>query len=490
MGHTLRSIKIINKLYNGVHLKFSIRHKLFITILLSSSIVAFSFYFVLQWNFDRGFVNYVNNQTLSDMETLANRLKDFYSEASGWESLKNDHQLWGDLHREMIDVKGVGRPVPNDPHRRPPPPPHMDAELLSARSILMDRDKLQIIGGPPHGEDAPILRPIILDSEIIGYLGLFPSKELMDARDLLFVEQQTKSFGIIAIIMLGISILLTFPITIHLLRPIKILTHGTRDLIGGKYATRIPIVTKDELGRLSKDFNILAMTLEKNETARRQWIADISHELRTPLAVLRGEVEALQDGIREVKSDTLDPLHGEILHLQRLVNDLYELTMSDIGALTYKKVPMDPLGILEGSVELFEKKFSEKGVTLNYEPPTGNQATILGDPDRLHQLYTNIMENSLRYTDEPGNVTISTEISDENITLIFADSSPGVAEDQLPHLFDRLYRTDSSRKRTGSGAGLGLAICTNIIEAHQGTITASRSDLGGLRIDITLPLNS
>ena len=129
-------------------------------------------------------------------------------------------------------------------------------------------------------------------------------------------------------------------------------------------------------------------------------------------------------------------------------------------------------------------------VELNYEPPTGNQAPILGDPDRLHQLYTNILENSLRYTDAPGNLTISTEVYDERIALIFADSSPGVTEDQLPHLFDRLYRTDPSRKRTGSGAGLGLAICTNIIEAHQGTISASRSDLGGLRIDITLPLNS
>ena len=491
MGRTSRSMKIINNLHNGVHLKFSIRHKLFLTILLSSSIVAFSFYFVLQWNFDRGFVNYVNNQTLSDMETLANRLKDFYSEASGWNSLKNAPHLWVDLHREMIDGKGGGRPVPNEPHLRPPPPPpHMDADLLSARSILMDRDKMQVIGGPPQAEDAPILRPIIIDSRTVGYLGLFPSKELMDARDLLFVEQQTKSFGIIAIIMLGISILLTFPITIHLLRPIKNLINGTRDLIGGRYATRIPIVTKDELGRLSKDFNILAMTLEKNETARRQWIADISHELRTPLAVLRGEVEALQDGVREVKSDTLDPVHGEILHLQRLVNDLYELTMSDIGALTYKKVPMDPLGILEESVELFEKKFSEKGVGLTYEPPSGIQAAILGDPDRLQQLYTNLLENSLRYTDVPGNLIISTEVSDDSIALIFSDSAPGVSKDQLPHLFDRLYRTDPSRKRTGSGAGLGLAICTNIIEAHQGTITASRSDLGGLRIDITLPLNS
>ena len=470
-------------------MKFSIRHKLFLTILLSSSIVAFSFYLILQWNFDRGFLNYVNNQTLADMETLTDGLKEFYSEQSGWDSVKYDRQLWIDLHREMIHGKGGGRPVPGDPHFRPPPP-HMDIEFLSARSVLLDSDKSHVIGGPPHAEDAPILRPILSDDKIIGYLGLYPARELMDSRDLLFVEQQNKSFGFIVLIMFGVSILLTFPVTIHLMRPIKNLTQGTRELIGGKYATRIPILTKDELGRLSKDFNSLAMTLEKNEVARQHWIADISHELRTPLAILRGEVEALQDGIREISMDTLTPVHEEILHLHRLVNDLYELSMSDIGALTYKKVPLDPLGILEGSLELFEKRFAEKGVALELQGPTDDPIQMLGDPDRLHQLFTNIIENSLRYTDAPGKLAISARTSPNDFTMTYADSSPGVSEEQLPRLFERLYRTDPSRKRSGSGAGLGLAICTNIVEAHEGTIVASTSDLGGLKIDIMLPLNS
>ena len=472
-------------------MNFGIRHKLFLTILLSSSIVAFCFYLILQWNFDRGFLNYVNNQTLSDMEVLADRLKDFYSEKSGWDSVGYDRQLWIDLHREMIDGKSGRSSVPGDRRPGPPPgPPHMNAELLSTRSVLLDRDKSIVIGGPPHEEIAPILRPIVSDTTTIGYLGLYPAKELMDSRDLLFVEQQTESFGFIALIMLGVSMVLTFPVTIHLMRPIKHLTRGTRELIGGEYATRIPIVTKDELGRLSKDFNILAMTLEKNEVARQHWIADISHELRTPLAILRCEVEALQDGIRKPTPDTLSSVHEEIMHLQRLVNDLYELSMSDIGALTYKKITVDPVGILEGSAELFEKRFIDKGLDLTYHPSTDESSQLLGDPDRLHQLYTNIIENSLRYTDAPGKLVLSTKTSTDCLTLTFEDSAPGVTEDQLPMLFDRLYRTDPSRKRSGSGAGLGLAICTNIIEAHQGTIVASASDYGGLRIDITFPLNS
>lgn len=507
-----------NYFKNGDHLKLRIRHKLFLTILLSSSIVACGFYVFLQWNFDRGFLNYVNNQVLADMEFLESRLKDLYSEDSGWENLKYDREIWVELHREMMDSQGGARSVagevssrppsqtsrpPSQPSRppsqlsrpasqlsRPPSQLPMDADFLSTRSVLLDSDKQHIIGGPPHDEDAPILRPILSGDKTIGYLGLFSGKEFMDSGDLLFVEQQTEAFGFIALAMLGVSILLTFPVTIHLLRPIKHLTRGTGELIGGQYDTRIPVITGDELGRLSEDFNILAMTLEKNEMARQRWIADISHELRTPLAVLRCEVEALQDGIRKAGPDTVDPLHGEILHLQRLVNDLYELSMSDIGALTYKKVAVNPLGILEGAIELSAKRFSDKGLDLRFEPPAGGLAQLLGDPDRLQQLFTNILENSLRYTDAPGSMVITAETSESVIAITFADSYPGVAEVQLPLLFERLYRTDPSRKRNGSGAGLGLAICTNIIEAHQGTITASNSDLGGLRIDITLPLNS
>ncbi|MBU3943094.1 MAG: HAMP domain-containing protein [Proteobacteria bacterium] len=332
------------------------------------------------------------------------------------------------------------------------------------------------------------MRSITHEGETIGYLGLIPFTELSHSGDLLFVEQQTESFVLITILMVGLSLLLTFPVTSHLLRPINSLTDGTRKLIAGHFKTRIPVTTGDELGRLSDDFNILAMTLEKNEKNRQLWVADISHELRTPLAVLRGEVEALQDGIRQPGPETIAALHGEIIHLERIVNDLYELTMSDIGALNYKRVEVNPAGILIGTIELFEQRVSQKGLELITDLNIDDSCSLLADPDRLQQLFSNLLENSLRYTDAPGKIKVNLEVGKELVSINFQDSSPGVTPAQLPRLFDRLYRVEGSRNRDTGGAGLGLAICKNIVDAHQGTINADSSPLGGVWIKIQLPL--
>lgn len=176
--------------------------------------------------------------------------------------------------------------------------------------------------------------------------------------------------------------------------------------------------------------------------------------------------------------------------MERLVNDLYELSMSDIGALTYKKIEVDPVGILEETVELFENRFHDKGLTLRMELPTDFSRFHLGDPDRLQQLFTNLLENSLRYTDTPGGLEVSAEHDKDHILIRFQDSSPGVLPEQFEKIFDRLFRVDLSRKRGKNGAGLGLTICKNIVEAHQGSIVAHHSPLGGIEFSIKFPLRS
>jgi len=161
---------------------------------------------------------------------------------------------------------------------------------------------------------------------------------------------------------LFLALLISFPLTTHLLRPIQAMTEGTRKLIAGKFKTRIPVTTADELGVLSKDFNSLATTLEKNEKNRKQWVADVSHELRTPLAILRGEIEALQNCVRQGTPHTYNGLYGEVMHLERIVSDLYELSMSDVGALNYKRIIVDLLGVLQSTVEMFEQRMGEKNI--------------------------------------------------------------------------------------------------------------------------------
>ena len=250
------------------------------------------------------------------------------------------------------------------------------------------------------------------------------------------------------------------------------------------FKTRIPVAVGDEMGLLSDDFNILAMTLEKTEKNRQLWVADISHELRTPLAVLRGELEALQDGIRQPEPETITALHGEVMHLARMVNDLYELSMSDIGALNYKMVEVNPAGILAGTLELFEQRLNQKGFELITDLSVGQPCSLLADPDRLQQLFTNVLENSLRYTDLPGKIKVQVEIDKEQVSIDFQDSSPGVSPEQLPKIFDRLYRVEGSRNRGTGGAGLGLAICKNIVNAHQGSIEADSSPLGAVEFQL------
>ncbi len=508
-------------------MEIKIKHKLFFTLLFTSFVVASGMFLFMQWSFDRGFLNYVNTQELEQLDELAERLTVSYGEHDNWRFLMDNNTLWGQLQRNSAlpsqsewrnrppppphwNEAGTGEPPfrpetdPNEtlfrhqsnrdlfqPERFPPPPPPPEPgnqRGVAPRIVLFDAEKKKIIGGPYDMKDNLSLHPFTYQGEVIGYLGLIPAKELSDAGDLLFVEQQTESIALVALIMMVLSLLLSFPITNHLLRPIKALTEGTRKLISGQFKNRIPITSKDELGQLSYDFNSLAMTLEENERSRQQWVADISHELRTPLAVLRGEIEALQDGVRQSGPKALESLHGETMRLERLVNDLYELSMSDIGALNYKKVKVDPVGVLEETLELFGQRFTQKGLTLTTQLQKNLSFSLLADPDRLQQLFTNLLENCMRYTDSPGQIDIQLEHNRSAMIFHFQDSAPGVPSPSLKKLFDRLYRVAGSRSHAQKGGGLGMAICKNIVEAHQGRIAASHSKLGGLWVRIELPI--
>jgi two-component system sensor histidine kinase BaeS len=273
-------------------------------------------------------------------------------------------------------------------------------------------------------------------------------------------------------------------------RPIRLLAAATRDLASGKYSTRVKDTSGGELGQLSRDFNGLAEILEKNQRARSQWVADISHELRTPLTILRGKIEALQDGVYQPTEETFKALHREAVHLGLLVDDLYQLSLSDLGAMSYQRAEVQPCWALEQAVILLEPEFGEKQLTLETSVDLGEDASLFADNERLKQLFTNLLTNSLRYTDAGGRVQIRVSQQDEErICFDIEDSAPGVSGEHLSKLFDRLYRVDSSRSRDLGGAGLGLSICYNIVKGHNGTIEASNSSLGGLRIRVCLPLS-
>jgi two-component system sensor histidine kinase BaeS len=207
--------------------------------------------------------------------------------------------------------------------------------------------------------------------------------------------------------------------------------------------------------------------------------------LRTPLTILQGEIEALLDGIRPLTLEHIHSLHQEVGHLLRLVADLYDLAQADLGTLNYQKHTLNLCELVRDSVASFQPAFHKANLQLDFHT-SAEKIYCLGDTDRLRQLCNNLLQNSLRYTDSGGAVRVTLDQYVATIVLNISDSTPGVPDEALPRLFDYLYRVDSARTRSKGGSGLGLAICQRIAEAHQGILSASHSESGGLSVNLQL----
>ena len=267
----------------------------------------------------------------------------------------------------------------------------------------------------------------------------------------------------------------------------RALAAGARAIAAGDFDTRITAARDDELGDLANEINQLAATLRKNQLSRKQWVADIAHELRTPLAVLRGELDAIEDGVRTFDAAKRESLQSEVARLTKLVGDLHDLSIYDEGGLSYQNERIDISGLLNTILNHAEQRLRDAGIALTRQLPDA-PVVVLADATRLEQLFANLIENTIRYTDAPGSLFITCDVGTDSIDIDFADSAPGVPENALDRLFDRLFRVETSRSRHSGGAGLGLSICKAIVDAHGGSIQALGSDAGGLLIRITLPL--
>jgi two-component system sensor histidine kinase BaeS len=250
------------------------------------------------------------------------------------------------------------------------------------------------------------------------------------------------------------------------------------------------------------DINQMAASLKKFESGRRTWIAQISHELRTPLAVLRGELEAIEDGARQATPQVVANLQEEVLQLIRLVNDLHTLSVADMGQLRCEFVDGDAASIVAHAVQRFGPRIEKAGLTLELLAHA-QPVRVRWDAGRIEQLLANLLENSVRYTHPPGRVRVRWQPLrqpwGDAIELWVEDTPPGVRQDELAQLFEPLYRADTARQRhrpkgdamdsPHHASGLGLAIARAIAQAHHGEARAAISPLGGLAICITLPLD-
>ncbi|WP_413694070.1 ATP-binding protein [Psychromonas sp. KJ10-2] len=331
---------------------------------------------------------------------------------------------------------------------------------------------------------------IMTDKVNVGWLMIPKHKQITDGYELDFIKQQRSYLWLIALITMVLVILITLPLARHLAEPIKKIILGMHKLTQGDYQQHVDVKRKDELGELSRDFNELALTLYENDSARKRWLANISHELRTPVAILRGELEAILDGVRALEKQNIESANDEVKHLQHLIDDLHLLTSADIGGMHYRKQSLDVGLWLESEVPKYTSYLAAANIKLELEKQSGEFIAFV-DPTRLCQLFENIMNNCIKYS--IANLVklswaVITHDQQKYLQITVEDNGVGVAEHHLPHLFESLYRVENSRNRQTGGSGLGLSICSHIVSAHQGNIKAAKAKLGGLAVIIELPL--
>ena len=378
---------------------------------------------------------------------------------------------------------------------RPPPPRPAVAGNIADRIVVRDLQGDWLAGRrqPPHL--ARTVRAVQVNGADVAFVELVAEREPegIDAR---FLQRQTTGMLITAFSTIAMALLAGWWVARRWSHPLRQLQLATHRIARGEQGVRIAVPGTPgasrsgamEIDELVTDVNAMVVALAKLEDSRRHWIAQISHELRTPLAVLRGEMDSIEDGARQPTPSVMASLREEVAQLTRLVDDLHTLAVADLGQLPCHFTAGDANTALARMVRRFETRAGQLGLALAMQP-AAHAISAHWDFGRVEQLLSNLLENSLRYTRAPGEVKVHWRVLGDVLQLTVEDSAPAVTASQLDQLFDPLFRVDSARTRTGQhGSGLGLSIVRAIAQAHNGTVAASASRLGGLAIQVSLPL--
>jgi len=287
-------------------------------------------------------------------------------------------------------------------------------------------------------------------------------------------------------IAIGVAFILSFLLIAQILSPLRVLSRATDRIAHGDLPDRIQLRSRDELGQLGLSFDHMVESLRRSETLRQTMTADIAHELRTPVTIIQGTLEAILDGIYDPSSETIAPIYEETLHLGSLIDDLRDLALAEAGELRLAKEEID-------LVDLARQVCETAGASLEESPsvivvPAGAIPQVRLDPKRFRQVLANLLSNALIYTPSDGEIRVDIRPVDERIELSVSDTGPGISASDLPHLFERFYRGDPARGRTG-GSGLGLAIVRQWVEAHGGTIHVENRPEGGARFILQIPVS-
>ena len=452
------------------------------------------------WNLRNGFSDYLATRDVERLEQFALLVSENAERAGGIDALESNGVDLPELFHQFGRMPGSpammalrdAMPRPDEggmfsPGPRPRPIDSIDA--FKDRVAIYGLDGEARLGRAlPQDAHDTVERPVRVGHEVVAVVRMVKLKPVPNDVELRFLNTQYQSIVVMACVLLVIALVGALWISGHWVRPLIEVQAATEKIAQGEFDTRLNASRSDEIGDAMRNINQMAAGLKKLEGARRQWIADMSHELRTPLTVLRGEIDALIDGVIALTPKAMLSLREEVLQLNALVDDLHLLAMSDLNALPCYFEEVDAARLLDGMVQKFALRATQLDLTLTLDTQLETPVMVRWDAKRIEQLVGNLLDNSLRYTDAPGRVLVRVRSGDERMVVLeVEDSAPGVSEIDLLRIFEPLYRADAARGRSIGGSGLGLAICEQIAKAHHGVIRAEASALGGVLFHLELP---
>jgi signal transduction histidine kinase len=367
-------------------------------------------------------------------------------------------------------------------------------QTTGKRIVLADSDGLvvgdsanKLVGqqvdedwGEPAGE-------IVRHGSTVGLLYTeLPDKVGQDG-DRLFLDPTNRTLVIIAVVAGLCAVLLIVGVSRRALAPVEALTAAAREMEAGDLSQRVEVKSRDEIGDLAHAFNSMADGLAQLEELRRQMVTDVAHELRTPLSNIRGYLEALQDGVLEADEGVIDSIHEEAMLLNRLIEDLQELSLAEAGQLRLERRPAALADVVGRAVEAACPQAAAEELSLHVTVPEDIPLVDV-DPQRIGQVLRNLLCNAITHTPPGGEITIAAHTEGEWVVVCVRDTGTGITEEDLPHIFDRFYRADRSRSRATGGAGLGLAIVKQLVEAHGGRVGVESEVGRGTQFTFTLPV--
>lgn len=430
-----------------------------LSVLIPSLVTANSFRTLVQIN------------RAAERDDLAVALTTYYASQGSWEDL-DVRFLWlrGHMGREM----------------GPAPPRPWSFQLADGHGLVIAGSAAGDMERQLSSEELSAATPIEVEGQTVGFLLRNPQVRGFSEPEEAFLRQVSVIIVPVAILACAVAIVLGLFLTWQLTGPLRKLTGAAQAIAGGDLSQRVDIRSGDELGQLGHAFDDMAESLDRAESLRRNMVADIAHELRTPLSVMRGNLEGILDGVFEPTDENIASIHKETVLLSRLVDDLQELALAEAGQLRIEPESTDLGALIERTVRSVSPQAQKEDLTIVKDLPD-DLPPVSADPQRIGQVLFNLLDNALRHSPAGGTITVKARGLEQVVQVNVTDQGPGLNEEELSLVFERFYRGDKARARATGGAGLGLTIVKQLVEAHTGRVWAESEAGKGATFSFTLP---